>query len=196
MPWHQYTETQRRRITQLTKAGRRIWPHPIADTFMLHKAQLLTLMAPVIQAADGFAEIPLLISTIEEGISALEQGFVIKRESSCESQHIYKTAAPDTKKQFEQEFRSWKTKQNKAARDHVYDPFDYYRTGFFAMRFNPYILQCGEVRVFLTFGGIPLIIHTLPGKRASDSDGVEPHQYTGISQELANGYLNSLADME
>lgn len=162
--------TQLQTIEKLGRAGVKIWPHPEVDHLTRRKYCNLTLLAPAVR---DFAEHPRLIKIVEEGIAFLADGFVIKTEYGAEGRQVYKDNLPSTRQKFTDAFQKYGS-----------------TLVFFAMGFNRVMLELGEVRVFLAFGEVLQIVHTLPTPK-DDEQHLPRTLWTDTSSEICNGYLVS-----
>lgn len=172
-----YTSNQWATINLLGKRGIKIWPHPLSDAFVQRKYHLFTVIAGFVDGAGGLGERPVQITSLKQGTKLLETGFVIKKDLSRESTHIYKTGSQD---QFKSEFSQAATTPSI----------------LFAMKFNPAILDRGEVRVYMAYGIVSYMVHTIPQPQNAAEARMGLAEWTSMRAELCHGLLQPTGSIE
>ncbi|ESK88236.1 hypothetical protein Moror_5491 [Moniliophthora roreri MCA 2997] len=77
-------------IRSLQDKGVMVWPNLWADGLAVRKAVTHTVIARAVLEAGGYGELPVIISSLDDGVEVLKSGrMVIKREFSCESRHVF-----------------------------------------------------------------------------------------------------------
>ncbi|KAJ3713242.1 hypothetical protein DFJ43DRAFT_1043986, partial [Lentinula guzmanii] len=137
-----------------------VWPHPISTKLVLQKSVIHRALARTIQNGGGLAERIYQVESLEKGLEFLRKGYVIKRDCSFESRHVF---LPN------REPYMVHAGENAAARAQGYEElfkqaWNLNVSGykFFALNYNPALLILGEVRTFITFGRVIELIHTVP----------------------------------
>ncbi|KAJ3709526.1 hypothetical protein DFJ43DRAFT_1162547 [Lentinula guzmanii] len=163
-PSNELTKAQHRNLQVLVKNSIQIWPHPLSVKVVLQKS--------VIHGA--------LSGTIREA-----GGYVIKRDCSFESRHVFLP---------KREPYMSHAGEDATARARGYE--DLFRQAwnlnvsgykFFAIKYNPSLLMLGEVRTFITFGQVIELIHTIPEDPVLKRDE--------MLHERCHGSLNDVTKM-
>ncbi|KAF5368194.1 hypothetical protein D9757_011315 [Collybiopsis confluens] len=143
----------------LAELGVKVWPHFLSNRLALDKTVMHALLAKAVVNAGGFSEKIYQVKSLEAGRGFLRRGYVVKRNFSYEKRHVF---LPDLHPMIDdrgQEFKrrnedgenllaqEWKLTKNKEL--------------FFALTFNPALLSLGEVRVYIAFGRVVEMLHTL-----------------------------------
>ncbi|KIK49859.1 hypothetical protein GYMLUDRAFT_253498 [Collybiopsis luxurians FD-317 M1] len=183
-PARDLSDKQYHSLRQLSEAGIKFWPHPLSVKTTLLKSVTHTTLAPTIEKAGGFAERLFKVTSLASGVELLQRGYVIKRDCSYESKHVFfpknqgylpALSEEKTNEQIQNFQNAWK--MNAKGPNYT----------FFSLKFNPALKSLGEVRVFIAFGVVVDMIHTLPGH------SVFPRPTT--TKERCIGYLNDITKM-
>ncbi|KAE9385037.1 hypothetical protein BT96DRAFT_1007448 [Gymnopus androsaceus JB14] len=176
LKYYFYTTSQLRAVETLGSLGVKFWPHPLAVVFAARKRSILAALAPAIEKAGGFSERPITVQTLAHGLQLLNSDFVIKKEFSNESEHVYKSNSTDTCNRFRKDFAQ-----------------DAGRSIFFALKFNRDLLELGEVRVFFTYGVVSYMVHSCPYPLENSDEHTRPiTEWTGTSSYPCHGFLRPL----
>lgn len=173
-----------RRSMELLTNGTKLWPHPA--TLVLHSCKSIMegLLAETIEAAGGFAVRATPVNSKEQGIQFLQDGWVIRRDNSCEGRNVYLPAAdnPDhavfqgTLRQMKLD---WDETEKQRAKGHGYAKCSLL---YAAYPYNIALRSLGECRIYFVFGKIVEIKHTVPSTCSHSN-------FTGTS---AYGRLNAV----
>ncbi|KAJ3780012.1 hypothetical protein GGU10DRAFT_337530, partial [Lentinula aff. detonsa] len=159
-PANELTDAQHHSLESLVRNNTQVWPHPISTKLVLQKSVIHRALARTIQNGGGLAERIYQVESLEKGLEFLRKGYVIKRDCSFESRHVF---LPN------REPYMVHAGENAAARAQGYEElfkqaWNLNVSGykFFALNYNPALLILGEVRTFITFGRVIELIHTVP----------------------------------
>ncbi|KAJ3979344.1 hypothetical protein F5890DRAFT_1478608 [Lentinula detonsa] len=184
-PSNELTTAQYRNLTVLVKNSMQIWPHPLSVKVVLQKSVIYRALAGTIRKAGGFAEMIFQVTSVDMGIELLHKGYVIKRDCSYESRHVFFPKREPYMTHAGEEA----TARARAYEDLFRQAWNLNVSGykFFAIKYNPALLMLGEVRTFITFGRVIELIHTLPEDPVLKRDQ--------MLHERCHGSLNDLTKM-
>ena len=127
------------------------------------------MLGPYIARAGGIAEQPQLISNASQGIKFLQNGYIIKRDHSYEGRHVY---FPEQTFTSSEKFRD---EVNKFETNFIQT---YSQFQFFAMHYNSALPMLGEIRVFIAYGQVLKMTHTVPPSLHNPKTGIVVDNYS------------------
>lgn len=146
----------------------------------MSKAQNLLLLTPTIKAAGGFYEAPIIVESVAHGEELLDAGWVVKMEYGSRGQYVYKRNDEEDKAQFKEHYsKSYASKIK-----------------FFAVRYNPDLLDRGEVRVYMAFGQFLQMMHTAPHADDIQQKRLPNYKWKGMSAENCYGQLRLVEEIQ
>ncbi|KAJ3780003.1 hypothetical protein GGU10DRAFT_337540, partial [Lentinula aff. detonsa] len=184
-PSNELTKVQHRNLQVLVKNSIQIWPHPLSVKVVLQKSVIHGALSGTIREAGGFAEMIFQVTSLDMGIQLLHKGYVIKRDCSFESRHVFlPKRAPYMSNAGEDA-----TARARGYEDLFRQAWNLNVSGykFFAIKYNPSLLMLGEVRTFITFGQVIELIHTIPEDPVLKRDE--------MLHERCHGSLNDVTKM-
>ncbi|KAJ3791661.1 hypothetical protein GGU11DRAFT_827418 [Lentinula aff. detonsa] len=141
-PSNELTTAQYRNLTVLVKNSMQIWPHPLSVKVVLQKSVIYRALAGTIRKAGGFAEMIFQVTSVDMGIELLHKGYVIKRDCSYESRHVFFPKREPYMTHAGEEA----TARARAYEDLFRQAWNLNVSGykFFAIKYNPALLMLGE----------------------------------------------------
>ncbi|KIY61630.1 hypothetical protein CYLTODRAFT_477408 [Cylindrobasidium torrendii FP15055 ss-10] len=140
-------------INRLFRAKIGVWPPYHIDFVTEQKLSQHIINSQAVYDAGGKTDIAVEVTTLAQAVACLHDGLVIKRESASEGEGVWlsdKRVASLTKQWTDDVSRALATKEQG------------FIARYYATKYNPLLIEQGEVRVYFVGGAYFQAIHTIP----------------------------------